>query len=107
MQREPYKLLPCKPPAVYVQKAADAAKEKASHAAGATKDTGAHLAEAARDRASHAAASLQEGGAQAASAARDKGHETAEAVRSNTQVPGSTAQHSVANLICTPANGES
>lgn len=70
-----------------VQEAAEAAKEKASHAAGATKDTGAQLAEAAQDKASHAAASLQEGSAQAAGAVRDKGHEVAEAVRSNTQVP--------------------
>ena len=70
-----------------VQEAAEAAKEKASHAAGATKDTGAQLAGAAQDKASHAAATLQEGGVQAVGAVRDKGHEAAEAVRSNTQVP--------------------
>ena len=45
------------------------------------------MAEAAQDKASHAAASLQEGSAQAAGAVRDKGHEAAEAVRSHTQVP--------------------
>lgn len=57
------------------------------HAAGATKDAGAHLAQAAQAEASSASTSLQEGNAQAAGAVHDKGHEAAEAVQSNTQVP--------------------